>query len=320
VTTPVVLFLNAGRRVELLESFRRAFRSERRAGRIVATEIRTDAPAWHMADAGHILPPSRAPEFIEALIALCRQERVDLIVPLIDPDLPVLATNRTAIEAAGAAVLISSAETIRVCGDKSVTSEFLSARALPIIPSLSIAEARAAPLPLVVKPRNGSASINVYTVTTHEQLEVMSNLVSDPLIQPYVVGDEYTVDVFSDPHDGRTLSTVPRRRLKVRSGEVSVARIERHPPLEKLAGDVAEAVGLRGPGNIQFIVAADAIWILEVNPRFGGGCPLSIEAGAPYVGWCLDIAMRRPLRHHVGSVENGLLMMRYDMSLFVRTS
>ena len=96
-----------------------------------------------------------------------------------------------------------------------------------------------------------------------------------------------------------------------------MGQIVRDELLEKLAAQVAESVGIIGPANIQVIVAKDGPHVLEINPRFGGGCPLSIAGGAPFVGWCLDIAAGRPLRAGKITVEAGLTMMRYDSSLFV---
>ena len=175
-----VLFLNAGRRVELLEAFRRELRKESADGRIVATDVQTNAPAWHMADMRAVLPHSGSPDFINKLKQLCRNARVDLIVPLIDPDLPILAVNRPAIEESGSRVLISSPDTIRICRDKALTGEFLLARGLPGMPVFSLNEARQAAFPLIVKPRDGSASINVFEARTPAELDFFFGLYSRP--------------------------------------------------------------------------------------------------------------------------------------------
>lgn len=317
MTELTILLLNAGRRVELLNCFRRQLEAENAKIRIVASDINTLAPAWHLADDRFLLPPSRDPNFVEALIRLCQSERITLVIPLIDPDLGVLADNQPAIEATGARVLVSPPQTIRICRDKVLTSDFLAARNLPSIPVLPIAQARAAALPLIVKPRSGSASIGVFKASARSELELFLGHVPDAIVQPCIAGEEFTVDVFCDPQSGRNLLAVPRRRLKVRGGEVSVGRIERDDVIESLATQVAEAVGIAGPANIQVIVASDGPRMLEINPRFGGGCPLSIAGRAPFVGWCIDIAMKRPLREMQGAIEHGLTMMRYDMSLFV---
>jgi carbamoyl-phosphate synthase large subunit len=311
------LFLNAGRRVEMLDCFRKAFAAEGVSGRIIATDIQPLAPAWYLADDRFLLPSSRDAEFIESLGALCRAQSVDLVIPFIDPDLSVLAANRELLAAAGAKVLVSAKETIRLCRDKQLTADFLLRRDLPGIRTLSPADAHDAPFPLFIKPRGGSAGVGAHKVEDREQLAFLLKRIPDPLIQPFVAGAEYTVDVFCAPDSGRTLAAVPRRRLKVRGGEVSVGRIERNEALEQLAADVVEALGLRGPGCVQIIAGSDGAHVIEVNPRFCGGCPLSVAAGAPFIGWCLDLMHNVPLRQGPFPITDELTMLRYDMSVFL---
>ncbi len=314
--TVTILLLNAGRRVELLNAFRAGFVAEGIAGRIVTTDIQPLAPAWQMGESRHLLPRSRDPGFVEALTDLCRAERVDLVVPLIDPDLPVLAAGRKDIEASGARVLVSAPEAIARCRDKGETARVLIAHGLPGIADLSPAEAREAPLPLFAKPRAGSSAIGAAKVTARAELDHLLATVPDLIVQPFLDGPEFTIDVFCTA-EGETLCAVPRRRLAVRGGEVSTGRIERDAELEGLAARAAAAIGLFGPGNVQVIRTGAGPFVLELNPRFGGGAPLSLAGGAPFIGWCLDLARGNPPAPRPHTLEDGLTMMRYDQSLFL---
>lgn len=314
-TETTLLFLNAGRRVELIRAFRVAFEELGVAGQIITTDINGLAPALYLGDAWYILPRSRASGFLEQFCDLCQRENVRLIIPLIDPDLPVLARNRQVIESTGAKVLISDQRVIEICRDKQRSYSFLKKNGFPTPEVFSLDDARQHGLPLFIKPRNGSASLNAYKVNTSDELEFFARYVPDPVIQEFVDGEEITTDVFSD-WSGEPIAAVPRRRLKVRAGEVNVGRVERNSELEQLCKGIAKRLGTVGPINIQAIRSKSSIYITEINPRFGGGCPLSIAAGAPLAKWVVLMSLQRPISTEPLHLKDGLTMMRFDDSFF----
>ena len=310
-----LLFLNAGRRVELIRNFRIAFKGLGLSGRIVTTDIHGLAPALYLGDTQYILPRSRDPGFLKQFLALCQRENVSLVIPLIDPDLVVLARNRQAIESTGTRVLLSDQRVIEICGDKQRAASFLKKNGFPTPAVFSLREAKQRGFPLFIKPRYGSASLNAYKIDTLEQLEFFVRYVPDPVIQEYIDGEEITTDVFSD-WSGKPIIAVPRKRLKVRAGEVSIGRVERNPELEGLCVEIAMQLGTVGPINIQAIQSKNSFYITEINPRFGGGCPLSIAAGAPLAKWVILMALQHPIPDKSPSLQDGLTMMRFDDSFF----
>ena len=105
---PVVntLFTSAGRRVELLRAFRRAYESLSLQGSIIAVDIDPLSPALQEADRRYLVPRLSEPGYIPALIDICAREQAHLVFPLIDPDIPVLAHHRAELEATGARVAV----------------------------------------------------------------------------------------------------------------------------------------------------------------------------------------------------------------------
>ena len=310
-----LLFLNAGRRVELIRGFRAAMGGLGIKGRIVATDINGLAPALYVGDSHHLTPRSREPDFVECIRDICLRERVNLIVPLIDPDLLILAQNREAIEATGTRVLLSGLRTIELCCDKRETCWFLKTSGFLTPQILSLEDARRHDFPLFIKPRGGSASIDAHRIDDPDELEFFARHVKESVIQEFIEGKEITTDVFSD-WSGEPLMAVPRRRLRVRAGEVSVGRVERNPELESLCMSVAKCLATVGPVNIQVMQTREAIYITEINPRFGGGCTLSVAAGAPFAEWTIRMAMRLPLSGSQPEVRDGLTLMRFDDSYY----
>ena len=101
-----LLFTSSGRRIELLRAFRRAYADLGVDGNIVVTDIDPLAPTIREADRFHLVPPLSDPTYVEILSEIVRTEKIDLIVPLIDPDVPILARNRRRLEQAGARVVV----------------------------------------------------------------------------------------------------------------------------------------------------------------------------------------------------------------------
>jgi carbamoyl-phosphate synthase large subunit len=114
---------------------------------------------------------------------------------------------------------------------------------------------------------------------------------------------------------------VPRRRIEVRAGEVSKAVTTRSAALERLAADVCAALpGPFGVLTIQVFVddSSGQLAIIELNARFGGGFPLSREAGADFPRWMLEDLVGLPSTATADRWRDGVVMLRYDAAVFVR--
>src|SRR6516165_7865676 len=118
------LFTSVGRRVELLKAFRAAYRSLQLEGRIIALDTDPLAPGLRLVDRHYIVPRDDSADYIPALIDICAKEGVDVVFPLIDPDIQVLPRYRAQIEAVGARLATVSVEAAKICGDKWLTAEF----------------------------------------------------------------------------------------------------------------------------------------------------------------------------------------------------
>ncbi len=317
-----VLISSAGRRVALMDAFRGALGRLDLPGAVLAADASRLSAGFHHADRAYQVPRCLAPEFVPFMLDLCRRERVRLLVPTLDTELPVYAAHRAEFEALGTTVAISSPDTIRIGADKVATHQWLVAAGLPTVrqttPDQVLAHPDAWPMPLIAKPIGGSSSIGVAVVRSLEQLEV-ATAAGGYIVQTLAPGREVTVDTFVD-RQGRALCAVPRRRLEVRHGEISKGVTVRHAGLEDLAKRTCEALpGAYGVLNVQIFwdPATDAMNIIEVNPRFGGGYPLAHEAGARYADWLVAQVAGLPLPDDPAVWRDGLVMLRYDAAVFV---
>jgi carbamoyl-phosphate synthase large subunit len=202
------------------------------------------------------------------------------MLPTVDAEFVPLALARADFEALGVVLPISPLDCLRVCRDK----HELLARVKGIVPVPEYepltpeAAARVTSFPRFVKPRLGAGSRGAEKITRREDLDALPQDGSI-LVQEYLPGEEYSVDVYVRG-DGRVIAAVPRERMKTDSGIAVTARTVDVPEVIAAARRVAEEIGVRYVANVQFKRAADGIFkLLEVNPRFPGTLPLTTAAG-----------------------------------------
>lgn len=314
-----VLFTSVGRRVELLQAFRRAYESLDLQGCIVATDIDPLAPGLQIADKPYLVPRFTSPDYVNALVEICKRESVNLIFPLIDPDIPVLAHNRVALEAVGARLAVVSSEAVTLTRDKWTTKEFFRQLGLQTAQAWlpGQLDASTANYPLFIKPRDGSAGYHTYRVNNPEEFAFFSRYVPNPIIEEYLPGAEITSDVIAWI-DGEVLGVVSRQRIQVRSGEVSKGVTIRDDRIIEACVRIARELPAVGPITVQCIMRDNEPHFTEINARLGGGIPLGIAAGVDSPKWFLALAAGIHLDvPPLGSYKTGLYMSRYDNSFFL---
>ncbi len=317
-----VLFTSVGRRVELVRAFRAAYIELGLEGRILGVDIDPLAPALGECDEVFMVPRTDAPHYVSALVELCARERVALVLPLIDPDIPVLAAHRDELDATGARAMVLPGDAAVTVGDKRATADFFAGLDVPAPACWTSEEAVAAPelpFPVFVKPRFGSAGADVHPAADRGELDFWLARVSEPVVQEHLPGPEITSDVLC-LEDGIASAVVSRRRIEVRTGEVSKGVTVHDPEIARHCVRIAEALEARGPITVQCLLRDDGTpAFTEVNARFGGGAPLGFAAGVESPRWLLAHAagMTQALPG-LGTYEVGLYMTRYDESLFLR--
>jgi len=316
-----ILFTCAGRRVALLKAFRRAMAALGVTGKLIAADRTADSSAFHAADLGENVPLVGRIEYIPALLKLVQRHHVGLLVPLTDLDLRCLARQRENFAAIGCTVMIGAEEDVKLCRDKARSNELFGKAGLGTIKTCDLNEFRAEPFyPCFVKPIRGSAGIGAGIIRNERELGTHVATHGELLVvQEYIPGQEFTVDVYRDRR-GRVRCVVPRQRLAVRSGEVAKGITVKDEELIAAAIRLSDLLG-----SIWGVFCCqcrrrkgDLPRFFEINPRFGGGAPLSIAAGADLPLYLLQEVLGLPITAEVGDFTEGLLMLRYDDAVFLQ--
>ena len=173
-----ILFTSVGRRVELLRAFRCAYQNLQLAGSIVAVDVDPLAPALGVADVPLIVPRLDDPSFGPRLLEACREHRVGLVFPLIDPDVPVLTRMSADLAAIGARVGTVSPDDVETVSDKWQTYQFFTRLRLRTPTSWlpGAEDPSRLECPVFVKPRFGSASVNTFAAHQPEDLRSLSGI------------------------------------------------------------------------------------------------------------------------------------------------
>jgi carbamoyl-phosphate synthase large subunit len=312
-----VLFTSIGRRVELMQAFRRLSETHGIKARILGTDANPSlAPASYFMDQCFKVPKVDAGGYVDSLLAVCKTEKVDLLIPLFEPEFFLLEVKRFEFEKLGVLLLISERKVLEICQDKWQAYQFFTTHKIKTpktwvetnLPKETL-------FPVFIKPRKGMGSRGARRVDTREQLELIMQQNAELLIQEYIPGKEYTLDILADL-EGKVLSVVPRERLEVRAGEVSKSRTVYRRDLIEQGKYIVEKLGAIGPVTAQCIDNGKDVYWLEVNPRFGGGVPLAIQAGVDYPLLLYQMVRKQSIQPFLGQYNHDLTMLRYDQAVY----
>lgn len=311
-----ILFTGVGRRIELIHAFRTAALVLNKELRIYGADMAGTAPALVYCDYACKVVPMNNPGYIQNLLEICQSNNINLLIPTIDTDLLVLSENRERFEEIGTRVMISAPEKIRICRDKNETSHFFIECGLKAPLPVNNWKKYRGGYPAFIKPKDGSSSINAFKVDNKEELEVYADHIGDYIVQPFVSGHEYTIDIFCDWY-GKPISIVPRERLQVRAGEVLKTRIFMDRTMIEEMKALCATFKPCGPLTVQLIRDSVGIdWYIEINPRFGGGAPLSMMAGARSAESILHLMEDE--KPEIQSVTDGAVYCRFDRSVCIK--
>lgn len=296
-----ILLTSVGRRSYLVEYFKEALNG---AGEVHVMNSDSDSPAFSVADKAVVSPLIYDKHYIEFLLNYCKKNEIKALVSLFDIDLSVLAAHKSDFESIGTKVIVADSNFISICEDKWKTFQFLERNGFNAPKTyIELSDAKQAlsnkdlQFPVIVKPRWGMGSISVYDADNFEELEVLykkslakikntylkyessADYDRAVLIQEKLSGQEYGLDIMNDL-EGNYINTSVKMKYAMRSGETDSAVTIDDPQLKRM-GERLSSLS-QHPGNLDvdvFMVGNDP-YILEMNPRFGGGYPFSHVAGA----------------------------------------
>lgn len=242
-------------------------------------------------DSFYKVPKAIDKSYITTLLNICEKEKIQVLIPIIDPELLFISENKDKFKKIGVKVIVSEPETIRICNDKYLTFQFFKNNNIPTSNTFmanDIKNPDSLVFPVFVKPLDGISSKDAFMVNSLEELIIAERRIENLVVQEFLEGEEYTTDIIAD-FEGNIFAVVPRLRIKTKAGISYKGKTCHDDCLIKWGKQIAELLKIIGPANIQCMVSGDRVSYFEVNPRFSGSLPLTIAAGVNSPLWILKL-------------------------------
>lgn len=313
-----ILLTSVGRRVELVQAFRDAAIRLGIRLTITGADLSASAPALAYCDRTALVPRISDPAYIPALLQLCSENHIDGLIPTIDTDLLLLSQQKQKFEQIGTQVFISATDKIKICRDKRATADYFNSLGLYAPVAVADVQQYCGQFPAFIKPKDGSSSIGANRADSLQELQMYAAQLDEYVVQPFATGTEYTVDIFCDLQ-GNPVYITPRIRSAVRSGEVLKTQICYRDQIVSEMLTLLQDFKPCGPITVQLIrnEEKNLNQYIEINPRFGGGAPLSMKAGADAAQALLRLLMGQKLSYEPHAAADGAIYSRFDQCVCV---
>lgn len=283
--------------------------------RIIATDINPYGytAGSMMADEFVLVPMCNDNNYINALNDIIRQHNVDLLIPVHDLEVQTIARNKERIETK---VIVPSVKTIDQLADKLISTKMAMEFGIPAAKIVKDTTSLSGIDKVIKRDKQGVGSKGIAVYKTDE---IPAGLLKDSyehedyLVQEYIDGEEYTVDVASD-QDREPFLLIPRCRKEVKAGVATKVEIVKDETLIEYAKKIVAHYKLPAFSNVQFIKKDGKYYFVECNYRYGGMSIASALASFNYVEAIVDNVLQgTPLPDGINQfpIKWGAIVTRY---------
>ncbi|MGB2580227.1 MAG: ATP-grasp domain-containing protein [Minisyncoccia bacterium] len=315
--TVLITAMGCNTSISIAKSLRR---SNSQVYRIIGVDM---APLHEMAgsvwcDEYYQVPSYKDDNYIKTLIDIAQKEKADFLMSVMDIEMEKLSANVEVIEKNGIRLCLPEHETIVLCNGKYETNKFLGAKGVRVPATYTPTEFDAVPskqFPFFIKPRKGVSSVDCYKANNEEELDIFLERTEDPIIQEFIGGEQYVIDVINNL-EGKNIVAIPRRELSSKAGIGVKAVTVKDEDLIEYGIKVSELLGIKGAANIEVFKRGGEIILIEVNPRFSAGSIISCVAGVNMPEIVLSIFMGEKIEVESLKWNADIFMTRYWQEVF----
>jgi len=310
-----ILVLSCGTRNKIINYFKKSLKKE---DRIIACDCSKYAPALYEADSFYIVPRIDANNYLDVIFEICKKEKINAILSLIDPELELLAHNRIFFESKGVKVIVSNEDVVKMAFDKYEMYKHCKKNNIKTVKSYITLEEFEKDykngfidFPVFVKPYNGSCSKNISRIDSYKELTEVMGKFENLMIQEYMDGQEIGVDVYIDSISGKVINIFTKKKILMRAGEtdksISFKDQKLFDFIEKFISKTPFSYNI----DIDIFEKDGEYYISEVNPRFGGGYPHAYESGCDFMKLIINNVNGITNKPSIGNYEENIVMMKY---------
>ena len=309
-----IIITNVGRRGYLADYFKciPGFN-----GKVYTSDCdRTASGLYGKNDGFFILPKPVDDEerYVKELIRVCEENKIQAVIPVIDPEIYILSKYRDRFKSRGITVVVSDNRVLEICFDKLKMNKFLEKIGVAFPKTfVSVEEFQSAlekgdiRFPVIIKPILGSGSVDTFFVDDMDKIHALFK--EGMVIQEKLVGTEYGTDTFNS-FDGTPLRCVIKRKISMRSGETDKSISVHSEAIQNVLLRVAEKLGHIGNLDCDIIESDGREYVIDMNPRFGGGYPATHSIGVNLVELLYRLLNGEKVEPEFGNYPIDILVMK----------
>lgn len=309
-----ILITNIGRRGYLVDYFREAITPNEK---IYTSDCDATASGLYGNNDGFFILPKPVDDekkYVTKLMNLCIDKDIKLVVPVIDPEIFILSAYKDQFYEKGIIILVSDRKVLDICYDKELMNDFLLKNSF-LVPksyySLSSFEndynKSQVGFPVYLKPIKGSGSVETYKVDNFATLRPLFH--DGMMIQECLIGNEYGVDTLNT-FSKSPVRCVIKRKVSMRSGETDKSITVENTNIQNLFLLLAKKLGHIGNLDADVIETTHGLYVIDLNPRFGGGYPATYAAGENYPSLIIKMIKGESVEENFDGYAKNLLVMK----------
>ncbi|MBF0236026.1 MAG: ATP-grasp domain-containing protein, partial [Desulfamplus sp.] len=253
--------------------------------RVLVVDMDPYASGLFLADKGIVIPPAKDSHFADTLKKICREEHVNILVPLVDEELLICSQ----LEGDNLIVITPRSSFIEICLDKLKLAQTLVQVGIAVPETRLVSDGwEKIVYPQIIKPRTGRGSRGVQVVYSSSEIDLyLKDTPYKPeelLLQEYIDGTEFTTSVVVW-RDGEIQAVVPKEIIN-KKGVTRLAVTRKNPQIDQLCRTIQEKLKADGPFNVQLRLSPKDGTPLpfEINPRFSTTITQTMAAGVDELG------------------------------------
>ena len=283
------------------------------------------------------VPRIRDDGYVDALVGICLEEKVDVLIPNHTEELDLLDAARREFEAVGTRLLITGGKR-RIANDKIRWMKFFADTPVHVplsfhvrnVDEVELAVNATPGTPFCIKRRGGCGGRGLYLVNhSHYQAGEKSGVPfaspemlreafeggEELLLQEYLTGDEYTVDLLMD--HGEPLCGVTKLNSVMRGGIAMVSEVVRNEAVTSMCIEAAKLLQMDGNVGFDLIVTGDGQpHLIDINPRRTATISLARKAGLNILWYSVKRALGEPLPTVFPEAAPGTKVIRKTVDFF----
>lgn len=252
--------------------------------------------------------------YVQELTKLCKKQQIGIVIPVIDPEIFILSKYREKMLADGINVIVSDKRVLDICYDKIQMNAFLAANGFLVAKTYTDLDSFTKNydlgeihFPVIVKPIYGSGSVETSIVNSLEKVNTIFH--EGLMIQEVLKGIEYGCDVFNT-FEKKPVRCVIKKKISMRSGETDKSITVDNKNLQQLGIDLGNKLGHIGNLDFDVFETDKGPYVIDINPRFGGGYPATHAAGSNHLELLIRMCSGEHIESDFDSYKKNLLVMK----------